>query len=284
MSPAHPAGAYRDVLVRRWRNALGRTLWDFAGGRTTGNRYLVLGLRVGAGPPRLVRAARPRRPDRPCGPLLSDDGPWLLGTAALIEASEAETARAILTDDRYAGIEVHQRDFGGRPADQRGLLRPRAADPAPRPARSRCSRGARPRRACSSSVLPAMARSSSCRCSLIRRLGGLRGAVQVVDQQVQVAVGGVPEQLEHAAVGGAGGAVEDRGVEGVVRGGQGGRLALDLGVLVEGVLGQGEPLVGHRGHRADQQVALDQLAQPVDVGEVARRSARRPGRSGRGGG
>jgi predicted amidohydrolase len=39
----------------------------------------------------------------------------------------------------------------------------------------------------------------------------------------------VPEQLEHAAVGRAGRVVDERGVEGVVSGGQCGRLALILG-------------------------------------------------------
>ena len=46
--PNFQAGVYRDVLLRRWRNTLGRTMWDFPGGRTGGNRFLVLGL--GSGP------------------------------------------------------------------------------------------------------------------------------------------------------------------------------------------------------------------------------------------
>ncbi|CAM5338861.1 hypothetical protein SGRIM128S_07019 [Streptomyces griseomycini] len=61
--PNYQAGAYRDVLLRRWRNVLGRTMWDFPGGRTGGNRYLVLGL--GGGPGRRPRpAARPGRTGR----------------------------------------------------------------------------------------------------------------------------------------------------------------------------------------------------------------------------
>ncbi len=31
--PNYQAGVYRDVLLRRWRNTLGRTMWDFPGGR-----------------------------------------------------------------------------------------------------------------------------------------------------------------------------------------------------------------------------------------------------------
>jgi uncharacterized protein len=40
--PNYQAGVYRDVLLRRWRNTLGRTTWEYPGGRTGGNRYLVL--------------------------------------------------------------------------------------------------------------------------------------------------------------------------------------------------------------------------------------------------
>ncbi|MGW5940030.1 YciI family protein [Streptomyces celluloflavus] len=110
--PNYQAGAYRDVLLRRWRNTLGRTMWDFPGGRTGGNRYLVLGL--GAG--QATDLAVP--PDRDeliaYGPLLSDNGAIWLGTAALVQAPDPETARAILTPDRYADIEVHNWEFGGR--------------------------------------------------------------------------------------------------------------------------------------------------------------------------
>src|SRR5215207_1718506 len=42
-APGYQAGAYRDVLLRRWHNALGRTMWDFSGGQRGDNRYLVLG-------------------------------------------------------------------------------------------------------------------------------------------------------------------------------------------------------------------------------------------------
>ncbi|MGW0755960.1 YciI family protein [Streptomyces sp. NPDC002814] len=110
--PNYQAGAYRDVLLRRWRNLLGRTMWEFPGGPSDGNRYLVLGL--GSGP--AVDVAVP--PDRDeliaYGPLLSDDGATWLGTAALLRAPDPATARAVLTVDRYADIEVHDWEFGGR--------------------------------------------------------------------------------------------------------------------------------------------------------------------------
>ena len=111
--PNYQAGVYRDVLLRRWRNTLGRTMWEFSGGRTGGNRYLVLGLGSGqaadlGGPPDQGDVIA-------YGPLLSDDGTTWLGTAALVQAPDPNTARAIVDPDRYAVIEVHDWQFGGRP-------------------------------------------------------------------------------------------------------------------------------------------------------------------------
>ncbi|QYX83617.1 YciI family protein [Streptomyces akebiae] len=110
--PNYQAGAYRDVLLRRWRNVLGRTMWDFPGGRTGGNRYLVLGLGVVPA----ADLALPLEGDElvAYGPLLSDDGDTWLGTAVLLRAPDPQTARAVLTADLYADIEVHDWEFGGR--------------------------------------------------------------------------------------------------------------------------------------------------------------------------
>ncbi|MDX3520131.1 YciI family protein [Streptomyces scabiei] len=110
--PGYQAGAYRDVLLRRWRNLLGRTMWDFPGGRTGGNRYLVLGL--GEGPAADLALPLDREELIAYGPLLSDDGDTWLGTAAMLRAPDADTARAVLTAERYADIEVHDWEFGGR--------------------------------------------------------------------------------------------------------------------------------------------------------------------------
>lgn len=110
--PGYQAGVYQDVLLRRWHNALGRTMWDFPGGRTGGHRFLVLGLGSG----QFDDLALP--PDQheliAYGPLLSDDGGTWLGTAALARAPDQDSARAVLTPDRYAAVEVHHWQFGGR--------------------------------------------------------------------------------------------------------------------------------------------------------------------------
>ncbi|QDQ09789.1 YciI family protein [Streptomyces spectabilis] len=110
--PNHQAGVYRDVLLRRWRNLLGRTMWDHPGGRDEGNRYLVLGLGPAPGP---TPTAPPADGDLIAfGPLLSDDASTWLGTAALVRSPDPRTAGAVLGRVRYADVEVHDWEFGGR--------------------------------------------------------------------------------------------------------------------------------------------------------------------------
>ncbi|EXG82242.1 YciI family protein [Cryptosporangium arvum] len=110
--PNYQAGVYRDVLVRRWRNGLGRSMWEFPGGATGDNRYLVLAF--GAG--RAVDLALPAPVDQliAYGPMLSDDGVNWLGTAMLVRLPDQESARALLSPEHYAEIEVHDWQFGGR--------------------------------------------------------------------------------------------------------------------------------------------------------------------------
>jgi uncharacterized protein YciI len=112
--PNYQAGVYRDVLLRRWRNLLGRSMWDFPGGPDGGRRYLVLGLSAGRAADLAVPPGRHEL--IAYGPLLSDDGVTWLGTAALLRAPDPGTARAVLTSQRYASVEVHSWQFGGRPS------------------------------------------------------------------------------------------------------------------------------------------------------------------------
>lgn len=124
--PNQRAGVYRDVLLRRWRNTLGRTMWEFPGGTMGGGRYLVLGLGLALAPgERSGGAGLPADLTRPpagiplddlvaYGPLLSDDGLTWLGTAALLRAPDREAARALLDPERYASVEAHPWEAGGR--------------------------------------------------------------------------------------------------------------------------------------------------------------------------
>lgn len=112
--PGYQAGVYRDVMLRRWHNTLGRTMWEFPAGDTGDNRYLVLGFGLGTG--QAADLEMPPEQDEliAYGPLLSDDGATWVGTAVLVRAPDPDTARAVLTSDRYADIEVHRWQFGGR--------------------------------------------------------------------------------------------------------------------------------------------------------------------------
>lgn len=110
--PNYQAGVYRDVMVRRWRNLLGRTMWEFPGGQEGPHRYLVLALAPAGG-------AEPTVPVDTSdliayGPLLADDGRTMLGLAALVRAADPQAARWVLGGQRYAEVEVHDWDFGGR--------------------------------------------------------------------------------------------------------------------------------------------------------------------------
>jgi hypothetical protein len=115
--PTYQAGVYRDVLLRRFENLLHRTMYEFPGGREGGRRWLVLGL--GEGEPADAAVPADRADELIAyGPLRSDDGAAWLGTAVLLRARTAEEASSILTASRYAAVEVHAWQFGGRPDDQ----------------------------------------------------------------------------------------------------------------------------------------------------------------------
>lgn len=113
--PNYRAGVYRDVFVRRWHNLLGRTMWQYPGGREGGRRYLVLGLLespVGSN----VEVPEDARGDLIAfGPLVSDDGRTRLGTAALVRAVDSAAALEVLGPERFAAVEVYAWRFGGRP-------------------------------------------------------------------------------------------------------------------------------------------------------------------------
>jgi uncharacterized protein len=128
--PYYRAGVYAEVLKRRWRNVLRRTMWDFAGEEGL-RRFLIIG--HGADGIEAVRnelVAQRRRYLRDggyhnhfieCGPLLSDDGERWMGSAMLVELPDRASVEVMLAQDPYvleglyAHIEVHAWQFGGRP-------------------------------------------------------------------------------------------------------------------------------------------------------------------------
>ena len=128
--PNYRAGVYREVLVRRWRNALGRTMWEFDGDPVANRRFLVIGHgRPGVGATRdlLLEAHRRYVADHGYadrfiarGPLLSDDGAEWAGSAWLVELRDRAAVDAMLAGEPftraglYDDVEVHDWQFGGR--------------------------------------------------------------------------------------------------------------------------------------------------------------------------
>ena len=128
--PYYRAGAYGDVLKRRWRNVVGRTMWEFAGDEAL-QRFLIIGHGAdGIDAIHTELVARRRRYlldggylDRfiERGPLLSDDGAQWRGSAMLVELPDRTSVDAMLAQDPfvleglYAKVETHPWQFGGRP-------------------------------------------------------------------------------------------------------------------------------------------------------------------------
>ena len=110
--PGYQAGVYREVMLRRWEDLLGRTMWDFSGGTTDGNRYLVVGL--GSHGSSDLSESVDHDELIAWGSLLSDDGVAWLGTAVLVRAVDADVAAAVLTGGLYDEIEIHRWQFVGR--------------------------------------------------------------------------------------------------------------------------------------------------------------------------
>jgi uncharacterized protein YciI len=128
--PCYAAGVYSEVMVRRWRNELGRTMWEFEGDAVANPRFLV----IGHGSPdanaidSALRAAQRRyfidsghlQQLIVCGPLLSDDGGEWVGDAMLIEMHDRSAVEAMLAGmpfaraGLYANVELHDWEFGGR--------------------------------------------------------------------------------------------------------------------------------------------------------------------------
>lgn len=127
--PYFKAGIFGEVLIRRWSNTLGRTMWDFAG--RGGRRFLIIGhgaaeatgrrFELGDQQRNYLVAGGFNRGLIVCGPLLSDDDEEWLGTAMLVEVANRAVAEAMMADGPYAqsglydAVEIHDWRFGGRP-------------------------------------------------------------------------------------------------------------------------------------------------------------------------
>ena len=128
--PFYRAGVYGEVLVRRWRNTLGRTMWDYPAEPGDDRRFLV----IGRGKPgveaahQALEAAQRRwfgesgHRDRIIlrGPLLADDGAGWVGSVLLVQLADRAAVEAMwagapyVQGGLYTSVEVHDWQFGGR--------------------------------------------------------------------------------------------------------------------------------------------------------------------------
>ena len=99
--PNFKAGVYEKVEVYRFRNLLGRTMWEFTGAVEGWNRYLLLG--YGS----TVDEAAPKDRLIVFGAVETEDGEPV-GTVTCLEAPD----RAALDP----AVEAHRWRFGGRPS------------------------------------------------------------------------------------------------------------------------------------------------------------------------
>jgi uncharacterized protein len=126
--PNYKAGVYGDVMIRRWDDTLGRTMWEFDQGSEDGNRFLVIEhgkVETRAADAELAATHRDwidtYRPHLiVCGSLLTDDGSRWVGTALTVELPSRAGVDAMLANDPFAAaglyeqLEVHPWRFGGR--------------------------------------------------------------------------------------------------------------------------------------------------------------------------
>jgi uncharacterized protein YciI len=126
--PLAKGGVFEDIMVRRYRNVLGRTMWQF-GGDPGSLRFLFIGDAkpgTSAQGRELLDAQRDYlgHADRApriilFGPLLGTDGETWEGTAMLLETPDTAAAEALVRGDPaaasqlYARAELRRWRFGG---------------------------------------------------------------------------------------------------------------------------------------------------------------------------
>lgn len=110
--PYYRGGVFESVLVYRFHNALGRTMWDFTDAVDEYSRFLLLTLDETAPAP------APSRHLIVYGDLLALDTDVRLGRVALVEAPDQAAAATLLPPGANGHTEVHHWSFGGRPTQQ----------------------------------------------------------------------------------------------------------------------------------------------------------------------
>jgi uncharacterized protein len=119
LEPNNRAGVYREHVIWRFENMLGRTMWEYSG-QAEALRFLIigrshLGLHASAG----TLAPELRERLILYGALTTLGGAEPVGTALAVEAADRESVDALIADERvglgaFSDVEVHDWEFGGR--------------------------------------------------------------------------------------------------------------------------------------------------------------------------
>lgn len=120
--PFFGTGVFSEVLVRPWRNELGRTMWEFSG--PGGQRFLVIGHgRPGSegAPVEQLDYLRSHAEQNLIahGPTFSEQGDWA-GSVTLLELPDLSAAEQLIDASPaaraglYEHLELHHWRFGGR--------------------------------------------------------------------------------------------------------------------------------------------------------------------------
>ncbi len=117
--PNNRAGVYREHVVWRFENLLGRSMWDFSG-PSTEPRFLVVGRsRLVRPVPAQILPAELFERLILYGALTTLDGTGPAGVALALQAPDREAVDALVKDERtrlgaFSEVEIHNWDFGGR--------------------------------------------------------------------------------------------------------------------------------------------------------------------------
>ncbi len=128
--PRHKAGLYGEVIISRWRNESGRTMWEYPVALGNEQRFLV----IAQGAPAAAEKAGTLLQERKeyfmqqgaearvivTGSLLGEDGKTWAGTVLMIQMPDRAAFDLLWRDDplvkagAYRSVEVHRWMFGGR--------------------------------------------------------------------------------------------------------------------------------------------------------------------------
>ncbi len=119
LEPNNLAGVYREHLVWRFENLLGRSMWEFPG-QAAEPRFLLIGpSHLGRSVPAGSLPADLLRRLILYGALTTLDDGEPAGVALALEASDRDAVDALLEDEHtglgaLSEVEIHNWEFGGR--------------------------------------------------------------------------------------------------------------------------------------------------------------------------